>query len=169
MHGERSRDWWVLYAEQYLPGPARTTSLGAKTSINAAPMIPTRKRTTALPGVRGTRVMKLILVIVGILGASAAHAQNAPWCLQPSGEAGGTPRCTYATFQQCLADRKGNGFCIQNSTYQPSAPSIRRQCPRVPFRTNPSQSFSPVQVVGRNTLSSPSRFRLTCSKTNLAA
>src|SRR6516162_1578103 len=69
--------------------------------------------------------MKLILVIFGILGASAAHAQNAPWCLQPSGEKGGL-RCTYATFQQCLADRQGNGFCIQNSTYQPTSAPIRR-------------------------------------------
>src|SRR5262249_50951108 len=46
---------------------------------------------------------------------------------------------------------------------------IFTQCPPGPFPTNTSQSFSPVQVVGRNTLSSPSRFRLTCSKTNLAA
>jgi|SRR5215469_13616013 len=30
--------------------------------------------------------MKLILVILGVLVASAAHAQNAPWCLQPSGD-----------------------------------------------------------------------------------
>ena len=103
---------------------ARTTSLGAKTSINAAPMIPTRKRTTALPVVRRTRVVKLILVVFGILGASAAQAQNGPWCLQPGGE-GGSPRCVYASFQQCLADRKGNGFCIQNST-QPYSPPIQR-------------------------------------------
>ena len=106
---------------------ARTTSLGAKTSINAAPMIPTRKRTTALPGVRGTRTMKLFLFIFGILGASAAQAQNAPWCLRPGGEGGSTQRCTYASFEQCLADRTGNGFCIQNSTYQASTPSIRRR------------------------------------------
>jgi hypothetical protein len=30
--------------------------------------------------------MKLILVILGVLVASAAHAQNAPWSLQPSGD-----------------------------------------------------------------------------------
>src|SRR5215472_16825802 len=104
MHGERPRDWRVLHAEQYLPGPARTTSLGAQTSINAAPMIPPRKRTTALPGARGTRVVKLILVVFGILGASAAQAQNAPWCLRTS-SMGGYQSCTYATFEQCLVDR----------------------------------------------------------------
>ena len=68
--------------------------------------------------------MKLILVILGVLVASAAHAQNAPWCLEPSGD---NSLHFYATFQQCLADRAGNGFCIQNSTYQRSAPSIRRR------------------------------------------
>ena len=69
--------------------------------------------------------MKLIVVILGVLVASAAHAQNAPWCLQPSGD--NSLHCVYATFQQCLADRAGNGFCIQNSTYQPSAPSNQRR------------------------------------------
>ena len=69
--------------------------------------------------------MKLNLVILGVLVASAAHAQNAPWCLQLSGD--NSLHCVYATFQQCLADRAGNGFCIQNSTYQPSAPSIQRR------------------------------------------
>jgi len=63
--------------------------------------------------------MKLILAIFAILSASVAHAQDAPWCLKPSGE--GSLRCTYASFQQCLVDRQGNGFCTQNSTYQPSS------------------------------------------------
>jgi hypothetical protein len=49
--------------------------------------------------------MKLILVVFEILGASAAQAQNAPWCLQPSGDQ--SLHCVYATFQQCLADRRG--------------------------------------------------------------
>jgi hypothetical protein len=70
--------------------------------------------------------VKLILAIFGILSASAAQAQNAPWCLQTSSD--GSLHCTYATFQQCLADRAGGSdFCIQNSTYQPSSPSIRRR------------------------------------------
>jgi hypothetical protein len=68
--------------------------------------------------------MKLILVILGLLVASAAHAQNAPWCLQSFD---GSPRCTYATFQQWLVNGSGSGFCVQNSTYQPSSPPIRRR------------------------------------------
>ena len=60
--------------------------------------------------------VKLIFVIFGILGASAAQAQNAPWCLQTS-SLGGYQSCTYATFEQCLVDRAAkNGFCTQNST-----------------------------------------------------
>jgi hypothetical protein len=69
--------------------------------------------------------VKLILVILGILGASAARAQNAPWCLQSSSES--SQQCTYASFQQCLADRVGTEFCIQNSTYRASTPPIRRR------------------------------------------
>jgi hypothetical protein len=69
--------------------------------------------------------VKLILVIFGVLVVSAAHAQNAPWCLQSSGES--AQHCTYGSFQQCLAERRGNGFCIQNSTYQPSTRTIRRR------------------------------------------
>ena len=62
--------------------------------------------------------VKLIFVIFGILGASAAQAQNAPWCLQTS-SLGGYQSCTYATFEQCLVDRAAkNGFCTQNSTYR---------------------------------------------------
>jgi Protein of unknown function (DUF3551) len=68
--------------------------------------------------------VKLILAIFGMLSASAAQAQNAPWCLQTSWD--GSLHCTYATFQQCLADRTGSNFCIQNSTYQPPS-SIRRR------------------------------------------
>src|SRR5215469_5286741 len=66
-------------------------------------------------------------VIVGVLVATTAHAQNAAWCLKPAGDRGSTQRCTYASFQQCLADRTGNGFCIQNSTSQPPSPPIRRR------------------------------------------
>jgi hypothetical protein len=77
--------------------------------------------------VRGTRAVKFVLVICGLLSASAAQAQNAPWCLQSSA-LDGSLRCTYATFEQCLVDRQAkNGFCTQNSTYQASSPSIRRR------------------------------------------
>jgi hypothetical protein len=74
--------------------------------------------------------MRLLLIIVGIVSATilfgaSAGAQNAPWCMQSSTES--SQRCIYATFQQCSADRVGTEFCIQNSTYQPSTPTIRRR------------------------------------------
>jgi Protein of unknown function (DUF3551) len=96
--------------------------------------LPVHRRTRAVgttSHARGFRLIKvfavkLILVIFGILSASAAQAQNAPWCLQTSSD--GSLHCTYATFQQCLADRTGGSdFCIQNSTYQPPSSTIRRR------------------------------------------
>jgi hypothetical protein len=75
----------------------------------------------------GRNAAKFIVIIFGILGAGAAHAENAPWCLQSS-KLDGSLRCTYATFEQCLVDRQAqNGFCTQNSTYQPPSPPIRRR------------------------------------------
>src|SRR6202007_1392478 len=90
----RARKWRVLRAEQYLSGAAGTAFLRAKPAINAAPM-----------KIWARRAAKLILVTFGILGAGVARAQNAPWCLESSE---GSLRCTYATFQQCLADRPGH-------------------------------------------------------------
>jgi Protein of unknown function (DUF3551) len=81
-------------------------------------------RLSSNQGIIGVAV-KLILVIFGILSVSAAQAQNAPWCLSTPWD--GSLHCTYATFQQCLADRTGSGFCIQNSTYQPPSSTIRRR------------------------------------------
>jgi hypothetical protein len=115
MHGYRARDWRVLPTEL-------SATIRAAFIEEAALSILTRQLGDIR---RDPDAMKLILVILGILVASAAHAQNAPWCLQPSGD--NSLHCVYATFQECLADRSGNGFCIQNSTYQPSAPSIRRR------------------------------------------
>jgi Protein of unknown function (DUF3551) len=53
------------------------------------------------------------LVIAVFLGVSipTAYAQGAPWCLQ-SDAFEGDRSCSYATFQQCLADRNYlNGLC----------------------------------------------------------
>ena len=52
--------------------------------------------------------MKLILVIVGVLVASAAHAQNAPWCLQSSGES--AQHCTYGSFSAVSSRAPGEWF-----------------------------------------------------------
>jgi hypothetical protein len=49
----------------------------------------------------GTLTMRLLLITVGIVSATilfgaAAEAQNAPWCLQSSGDSG--QHCTYGSF-----------------------------------------------------------------------
>jgi hypothetical protein len=110
---------------QFLDSPGRREAATSQWGFRLIEVLSGVPDAALLLDVRGTRAVKFVLVIFGILSASAAQAQNAPWCLQSQGE--GSLHCTYATFQQCLADRTGNGFCIQNSTYQASSPSIRRQ------------------------------------------
>jgi hypothetical protein len=61
------------------------------------------------------------LFIVGSIAASmlatAAKAQNYPWCALYKE---GAVNCGFTTFQQCLATVSGSGgFCNQNTTYQP--------------------------------------------------
>lgn len=63
--------------------------------------------------------MKPLVIAVFLGGITTAYAQGAPWCLQ-SDAFEGDRSCSYATFQQCLADRNYlNGFCVQNSTSRP--------------------------------------------------
>ncbi len=58
---------------------------------------------------------------IGGFGATAAHAQNYPWCSQYSGSMGGSMNCGFSTWEQCQANVSGiGGFCIRNDTYQPS-------------------------------------------------
>jgi hypothetical protein len=74
------------------------------------------------------------LLVFGVIGAAtilttAAKAQNYPWCAIYKG---GAMNCGFTTFQQCLATVSEAGFCIQNSTYQPSEgprPRYRRGNP----------------------------------------
>jgi hypothetical protein len=74
------------------------------------------------------------LLVFGVIGAAtilttAAKAQNYPWCAIYKG---GAMNCGFTTFQQCLATVSEAGFCIQNSTYQPSdgpRPRYRRGNP----------------------------------------
>jgi hypothetical protein len=63
--------------------------------------------------------MRLLLFILGICVSigNRAEAQNYPWCAQYMND--GVMNCGFATFQQCLAEISGRGFCTQNSTYQP--------------------------------------------------
>jgi len=75
--------------------------------------------------------MKSLFVLSAIAAtmlATAANAQNYPWCALYRD---GVWNCGFTTFQQCEATRSGNGgFCIQNNTYQPPPglhPSARVQ------------------------------------------
>jgi Protein of unknown function (DUF3551) len=110
-----------------LDGPGRREAATSQWGFRLIEVLSGVPDAALLLDVRGTRAVKFVLVIFGILSASAAQAQNAPWCLQSSA-LDGSLRCTYATFEQCLVDRQAkNGFCTQNSTYQASSPSIRRR------------------------------------------
>ena len=61
------------------------------------------------------------------LSATAAQAQNYPWCSQYTGSMGGSMNCGFSTFAQCMANVSGiGGFCIRNDTYQPPQGSARR-------------------------------------------
>ena len=63
--------------------------------------------------------MKTILLAISALAvvATAAQAQNYPWCADYSGK-GGT-NCGFSTFQQCQENVRGiGGFCNRNTQYQ---------------------------------------------------
>jgi hypothetical protein len=78
--------------------------------------------------------MRLLLFLLGIcvslLGiGNRAEAQNYPWCAIYKG---GAMNCGFTSYQQCLGTVSQAGFCIQNSTYQPSEgprPRYRRGNP----------------------------------------
>jgi hypothetical protein len=71
------------------------------------------------------------VIIVAIILATAAKAQNYPWCAIYKA---GAMNCGFTTFQQCLATVSEAGFCIQNSTYQtsPAAHPLARVHKRYP-------------------------------------
>src|ERR1700746_1827902 len=107
MPGHRERYRRVLSAEQYILVTAGTTSVcqGAKALFQI--LTPTPSAAALAAWRHGTRyyqvTVKFVLIIFGALSASAAQAQNAPWCLQSSPD--GSLHCTYAAFQQCLGQR----------------------------------------------------------------
>jgi hypothetical protein len=80
--------------------------------------------------------MKVGLFLCGLLiasaaAATAAQAQNYPWCAQYGGAGmGGAMNCGFSTYRQCMADVSGiGGFCQQNNTYRPPAGPHRRRVP----------------------------------------
>jgi Protein of unknown function (DUF3551) len=80
--------------------------------------------------------MKQALLVVGLLAASAAfasaaQAQNYPWCAQYGRGMGGAMNCGFTSFQQCLATVSGiGGFCERNNTYVPPGVKRRHRSPQ---------------------------------------
>jgi Protein of unknown function (DUF3551) len=59
----------------------------------------------------------LSVIAAATMPATVAKAQNYPWC---GVYRDGVMICSFTTFEQCLATVSEAGFCIQNSTYQPT-------------------------------------------------
>jgi hypothetical protein len=74
--------------------------------------------------------MKFSLLALGVIAAagvfaSAAEAQNYPWCARINfGDE--AVNCGFDSFEQCMASLGGggaSGYCIKNNTYQPPPPN----------------------------------------------
>jgi hypothetical protein len=65
------------------------------------------------------RTLFVLGAIAATILATAAWAQNYPWCALYKE---GAVNCGFTTFQQCLATVSGSGgLCTQNTTYQPAS------------------------------------------------
>jgi Protein of unknown function (DUF3551) len=53
----------------------------------------------------------LVITATVCINEKSADAQNGAWCLYQDGDGDGSPKCRYATLQQCLADRLGGSSC----------------------------------------------------------
>jgi hypothetical protein len=62
------------------------------------------------------------------LAASAQTANFYPWGARYYKDGGGTPRCNFASREQCMASISGVGcLCVRNLQYSPRAqPSTRK-------------------------------------------
>lgn len=59
-----------------------------------------------------------VLLAAFVSSATAAQAQNGPWCAHYDFGSDESVNCGFHSFQQCIADVRGiGGFCSQNSTY----------------------------------------------------
>jgi hypothetical protein len=64
--------------------------------------------------------LRLGIFLAAIGAASAAKAQNYPWCEYLGGEMGGARNCGFISFDQCMLSASGNGGdCRQNTQYTP--------------------------------------------------
>jgi hypothetical protein len=63
----------------------------------------------------------LALIAAAVTLATAAHAQNYPWCaIYSGGAAGGGTNCGFVSYEQCMATASGLGsFCYRNTQYVP--------------------------------------------------
>jgi hypothetical protein len=81
--------------------------------------VPAEERHRSEPAMRPLPVL-LGVVAVTVAAASAAQAQNYPWCANFHDGAG--VNCGFATYQQCLATSQGSGgYCTRNNLYVPPA------------------------------------------------
>ena len=64
------------------------------------------------------RSLQFGLALIAIVGSSAAHAQNYPWCSNFHDGAG--TNCGFSTYEQCMATARGSGgYCAPNNLYVP--------------------------------------------------
>jgi hypothetical protein len=63
----------------------------------------------------------LALIAAAVTLATAAHAQNYPWCaIYSEGAAGGGTNCGFVSYEQCMETARGLGsFCYRNTQYVP--------------------------------------------------
>jgi len=62
------------------------------------------------------RILPIGLASIAIAIASAAHAQNYPWCSNFHDGAG--TNCGFSTYEQCMATARGSGgYCAPNNLY----------------------------------------------------
>jgi Protein of unknown function (DUF3551) len=71
----------------------------------------------------------LLIIFAAVVGIEKpVDAQNGAWCIYKNGDSDGNPQCSYATLQQCLADRLGSSTCSP-SPY-PASPAAPTRAPR---------------------------------------
>jgi hypothetical protein len=78
-------------------------------------------------------IIAAALVAAGMgLGSRGADAQALPYypfCLFTGGDHSGFERCNYASFEQCLFDRRAEGGVCYSNPYLPAFEPPRRRIP----------------------------------------
>jgi hypothetical protein len=83
-----------------------------------------------------------VMAVIAVF-ASAAEAQNYPWCARTNlGDE--AVNCGFDSFEQCMASLSGggaNGYCIENYTYKPPP---RESAEDAAADTAPGQAAVPI-------------------------